>query len=207
MERYSIHVLRHQITPRKGSRNQWTVLAAIEHMTGCINLRIFKAKEGAQELSVTHIADFIEDTIDRLALPIKKVEISAVTLEVINELVNKLPNYQIQQGDATDTQARYPIPDNLSTAVKFCEFLSAAVNDHNDTYGKSKLIAERKEIYEEYQRVRDKKRRGWNLTKIKLMYPETPAGPLMTFCKRHFKTDAAVIMVRSLELRMRNPSQ
>ncbi|MFZ4538616.1 hypothetical protein [Propionivibrio sp.] len=205
MERHSIRVLQHRIKPRQGSRNQWTVLAAIENITGFINLRIFKTTEGAQELSATKIADFIKNTIVRLALPIYKIEINAVTSEIMTELVSKLPDQQIQQC-VIDTQAGYSIPNNLSTEEKFCEFLSKAVNGHNENCGKSKLIAARTEIFDEFQLVTERKRRGWSQARIKLRYPETPDDLLTTFCKKHLKTDVAVKKkVRLLSLRMLKP--
>ena len=207
MERHSLRVLLHTIKPTEELQNIWIVVAAIETLTGYINIRIFKTHEKphSPSLSSTNIADFVKDTIERLALPIYRVELNGVTSEARVELVsNLLPAQQVIQGDADNQVAEYSIPDNLKTANRFCNFLSAAVNAHNTTTSSSKLISARKAIYDDYLLIKEweSQKNSWITTPIKLRHIETPIQPLRLFCKKYLKTDEAVNKVPPLSMKM-----
>ena len=205
MERHSLRLLLHTIKPTEEPVNTWIVVAAIETLTGYINIRIFKPldKADSPSLSATNIAEFIEDTKKRLALPIYRVELNGVTSKAMVELVsNLLPAQQVILGKGDNQLAEYSILDDLNTASRFCKFLSDAVNLHNEITCKTKLINARKTIIDEYLLIKKLESRKWSTKKIKLKHPETPIAPLKAFCKENLKTDEAVNKVRLLSLKM-----
>ena len=207
MERHSLRVLLHTIKPTEESQNIWIVVAAIETLTGYINIRIFKTHEKphSPSLSSTNIADFVKDTIERLALPIYRVELKGVTSKAMVELVsNLLPAQQVILGEGDNQLAEYSIPDDLNTASRFCKFLSDAVNLHNETTCKSKLINARKAIYDDYLLIKKWKsqKNNWITKPAKLKHSATPIEPLRLFCKQNLQTDEAVNKVRPLSLMM-----
>lgn len=207
MERHSLRVLQHSIRPIEDSRNTWIVLAAIEPITGHINVVIYKMPEGSASpgLPEADIAAFIKDTIGRLALPIHQVELHGVTTATADDLGSKLPDQRIVQGDPSLLVAEYPLPNDLNTAGKFCDFLSETVNAYNENVANSRLIEARKTIFDEHLRVNVSKRK-WSSVRIRVRYPETDSGKLMQFCKKYLKSEDAVSKVRSVVLKMLSPS-
>lgn len=203
MERHSLRVLQHSIRPTDDSRNTWIVLAAIEPITGHINVVIYKLPEESVSpgLSAADIAGFIEDTIERLALPIHQLELYGVTTATLADLDSKLPDQRMLQCDPSLLEAEYTLPNDLNTAGKFCNFLSEAVNAYNENVANSRLIEARKTIYDENSRVKEASN-GWSSIGIRLRYPDTNGEKLMQFCDKHFKTKDAVSKVRSIILKM-----
>lgn len=204
MERHSLRLLQHSIRPIEDSRNTWIVLAAIEPITGHINVVIYKLLEvsASPGLPAADIAGFIEDTIERLALPIHQLEVHGVTTATLADLDSKLPDQRMVQCDPSPLKAEYTLPDDLNTAGKFCDFISETVNAYNENIANSRLIEARKTIFEENQRIKKVKKGTWSYGRIILRYPETDRDKLIQFCKKYLKTEDAVSKVRSIILKM-----
>lgn len=201
MERHSLRLLPIQIVPRVGSRNIWVVLAAFELITGYIHLAIFKTKHGVEDLPSTTMADFLNETQDRLALPINRVEINGVSAEKIADLGSKLPDQQIAQGGG-NLPADCPVPEELSTEGKFCDFLSEILAGYIENTVKPKLIEARKTIFDEYQLGKRVKRKPWSMKGVRPKYPETDKQSLTAYCEKNLDTVAAVGRVKVTSLKM-----
>jgi hypothetical protein len=204
MDRHSLRLLPIQIVPGVGSCNIWLVLAGFELITGFIHLAVFKTKRGLEDLSATVIADFIREACDRLALPINRVEVNGGREEIFAELCSKLPGQQIVQGNVS-LPADCSIPEELSTAGRFCNFLTEALAAYIENSSKAKLVEARKAIFDEFQLVKGVKGRPWSMKRIRLKYPETDKQLLTAFCEKYLETVAAVDRVQVTSLKMLTP--